>query len=116
MNFGCHSSRARWSRLSLERATLFGILAERSTLDMRLRPPPVELRAERLAVQGERAALADGVGPHEDPVLPGGQAPEDLRLHRLGAGEAQVRLHPRESVGGQARALLDCHPDLVVPV
>ena len=37
----------------------------------------------------------------EDPVLPGGQPAEDLRLHRLGAGEAQVRLHAGERVGRQ---------------
>ena len=39
-----------------------------------------------------------------------------LRLHRLRPAEAQVRLQAGEAVGREARALLQEHPDLVLPV
>ena len=68
------------------------------------------------AVRRQRALLADGVRPLEDPVLPGRQAAEDLRLHRLGPDEAQVGLHAGQRVGRQRRAALDRQPHLVVPV
>ncbi len=42
--------------------------------------------------------------------------PKIARLHRLGAAEAQVRLHAGQRVGRQARALLERDADLVVPV
>ena len=59
---------------------------------------------------------AHGVGPLEDPVLPGGQPAEDLGLHGLGPGEAEVGLHAREGVRREAGALLEREPHLVVPV
>src|SRR6516164_7256064 len=68
------------------------------------------------AVAFQRALVADRVRALEDPVLPGGQPREDLRLHRLRPAEAQVRLHAGERVGGEARALLEENPDLVLPV
>src|SRR4051794_14825374 len=53
---------------------------------------PVELRPPLLPVHLQRALLADGIRTLEDPVLPGGEAAEDLRLERFGPGESQVRL------------------------
>ena len=53
--------------------------------------------AGSIAFQG--AFLADGVGALEDPVLPGGEPGEDLGLHRLRAGKAEVRFHAGHSVG-----------------
>src|SRR5688500_17145465 len=118
--FGCHASSARWRRLSLERSTLFGIFVSLTTLDMacsscasRCRPAfgrtsgpaPVELGAFRLSVEGEGALFSDRVRALEDPVLPGGEAREDLRLEGLRAGEAKVRLHARHRVGRHRGAL-----------
>src|SRR5512132_83182 len=107
---GCHCSSARSSRLSWDRSTLFGILEVRSTLDMGtfffLRAGPIEAGALGASVEGEGALLPHRVGALEDPVLPGGQPAEDLGLHGLGAGEAEVRLHAGERVGGDARPLL----------
>src|SRR5438093_9224975 len=103
MYFGCQCSSARCSRLLLERLTLFGIFSAEimaaslsKTMPRRhgvvLRALPVELRPALLSVDFQRALLADGVRPLEDPVLPGRQPSEDLRLHRLGPGEPQVCL------------------------
>src|SRR5262245_41167426 len=111
-NFGCHSSSARWRRRSEASWTLFGMRAFRST-GMGSGPSPVEFGSLRPAVERERSALADGVGPLEDPVLPRGEPAEDLRLQRLRAGEAQARLHAGERVGREARALLDREAHLV---
>ena len=36
--FGCHASSARWSRLSLDRSTLFGIFVSLTTVDIVLLP------------------------------------------------------------------------------
>src|SRR5438132_704294 len=47
---------------------------------------------------------------------PCAQPPENLRLHRLRAGEAQIGLHAGERVGREARAFLEHDADLVVPV
>src|SRR5262252_6411153 len=47
-------------------------------------PPRIEHRLLAGAVALERALLADRVGALEDPVLPGGEAGEDFRLHGLG--------------------------------
>ena len=58
----------------------------------------------------------DGVGPVEDPVLPGGQPAEDLGLHRLRAGEAVVRLQAGQRVRAEAGALLERDAHLLVPV
>src|SRR4029077_1738399 len=68
------------------------------------------------AVALERAFLADGIGTLEDPVLPGGQAREDFRFHGLGTAEAQIGFEPGEAVSRKARALLQEHADLVLPV
>src|SRR6476661_580838 len=76
----------------------------------------VEFRLLAAAVAAQRAFLADRVGALEDPVLPGGQAREDLRFHRLRADEAQARFHAGETVGREARALLQKDANLVVPV
>src|SRR5438067_2001658 len=90
--FGCHCSRARWSFLSSDRLTLLGIFSLLMAVTLSfsfLRPAHVEVGSHAgLAVERQRALLADGVGPLEDPVLPGGEAAEDLGLHRLRAGEA----------------------------
>src|SRR5262245_39971534 len=47
-----------------------------------LNPVLVERRLHAAAVELQRALGADRVGTLEDPVLPGGQAAEDFRLHR----------------------------------
>src|SRR5258706_49057 len=113
MKLGCQASRARWRRLSSERLTLLGIRSLLTTSDISRisrkgpereaalaprysRPTPIELRPLRLPIERERAALADGVGALEDPILPGGEAAEDLRLKRLRAAEAAARLDERE--------------------
>src|SRR5688572_13057013 len=77
---------------------------------------PVELRPVALAVDLERALVADGVGPLEDPVLPGREPPEDAGVHGLVAVEAQIGLHAGERVGAHRHAFLDCHAHLVGPV
>src|SRR3954467_15353996 len=119
MYFGCQCSSARCKRLLLESPTLFGIrsaeimacsaavsvwVLSSVAKNWWLRPVEIELRPRLRSVGRQRALGADGVGPDEDPVLPRGQPAEDLRLHRLGSGEAQVRLHPGERVGRQRRA------------
>ena len=78
----------------------------------------VEVEAGLLAgaVDLERALVADGVGPLEDPVLPRGEPAEDARRHVLLAGEAQVRFQAGERVGRHRGALLEGDADLVVPV
>src|SRR5436853_5997643 len=81
-----------------------------------LRAVPVELGGFGVAVEGQSALVADGVGALEDPVLPGGEAAENFRLERFGAGEAQRRFHAGERVGREARALLEGEANLVVPV
>src|SRR5260370_31500168 len=76
----------------------------------------VEHRLLAGAVAPERALLADRIGTLEDPVLPGGEAGEDFRLHGLGATEAPGGLEPGQTVRGKAPALLQAHaaPALVV--
>src|SRR5436190_12826899 len=76
----------------------------------------IEVRLHASAVAFQRAFGAGGVGALEDPVLPGGEAAEDLRLHRLGAGKAQVGLHAGETVGGEGSALLQKDAHLVLPI
>src|SRR5687768_4862244 len=107
--FGCQASSARWSRLSLERSTLFGIFVSLTTVDIALSsgPVPVEFGTLRLAVERERAALADRVRSLEDPVLPRRQAREDLRFHRLWSGEAERGLHAGHGVRRHGCALLE---------
>src|SRR5260221_12746755 len=77
---------------------------------------PVELRPSLLPIYLQRAFVADGVRPLEDPVLPRRQASEDLRLHRLGPGESQVRFEARHGIGRKRCACFDGEPHLVVPV
>src|SRR5258706_8463355 len=133
MKLGCQASRARWRRLSSERLTLLGIRSLLTTSDISRisrkgpereaawaprysRPTPVELRPLRLPIERERAALADGVGALEDPVLPGGEAAEDLRLERLRAAEAEAGLHARHGIGRHAGALFERDPHFVFPI
>src|SRR5947208_7362007 len=91
-----------------------GVLCNLGVLGVVLRALPVELRPALLSVDFQRALLADGVRPLEDPVLPGREPSEDLRLHRLGPGEPQVRLEPGHRVGREGGALFDRQPHLVL--
>src|ERR1700732_758223 len=79
-------------------------------------PRRIELRLLAGAVATQRALLADRVGALEDPVLPRGEAGEDFRFHGLGPDEAQIGFHAGETVGRERGALLEEHPDLVIPV
>src|SRR5882724_10585792 len=99
-NPGCHCSSARCRRLSEERLTLFGIFSFSDTLlivilsrvasKVASGPAPIEIRPlAGLAVDRERAFLARRVRASEDPVLPGGEAAEDLGLERFRSDEAQ---------------------------
>src|SRR5215831_11101665 len=81
-----------------------------------LRTLPIELGSALFSVHLQRALVADRVRPLKDPVLPRRQPPEDLRLHRLGAGESEVGLEAGHRVGRERRARLDREPHLVVPV
>src|SRR5471030_2188882 len=81
-----------------------------------LSPFPVVLGLLARTVELQRALRSGRVGTLEDPILPGRDAGEDLGLHSLGAGEAQVGFHADKSVGREARALLDREPYLVLPV
>src|SRR5215472_17759920 len=76
----------------------------------------IEFRLLAAAVAPQRALLADRVRTLENPVLPRGQAGEDLRFHGLRTDEAKVRFHAGEAVGRERGALLEEHADLVVPV
>src|SRR5258708_7738879 len=76
----------------------------------------IELRLLAGAVTAQRAVFADRVGTLEDPVLPRGEAREDLRFHGLRSDETQIGFHAGEAVGRKRRALLQEHPHLVVPV
>ena len=60
---------------------------------------PVEFRLVPRAEDLERALFTGGVGPVEDPVLPGGEAREDFGVQRFGAGEAEARLHAGQCIG-----------------
>src|SRR5262245_42900709 len=79
-------------------------------------PLSVEHRPLAGAVALQRALLTDRVRALEDPVLPGGEAREDFRFHRLRPAEAQIGLEAGEAVGREARALLQEHAHLVLPV
>src|SRR5438128_11051903 len=81
-----------------------------------LRPLAVVFALLARAVEFQRALETGGVGPLEDPVLPGRKSREDLGLHRFGPGEAQIRLQADQAVGREAGALLEDEPYLVVPV
>src|SRR5882672_4019606 len=82
----------------------------------RLNPRHIELRLLAGAIAAQGAIFADGVGALEDPVLPRGEAREDLRFHGLGSNEAQIGFHPGEAVGRKTGAFLEEHPHLVVPI
>src|SRR4051812_10795789 len=92
------------------------LAGELSVVVMRSDPLPVVVGALTGAVAAQCSLGASGVGPLEDPVLPGGEPAEDLRLGRLPAGEAEVGLHAGQRVGGEAGALFDEEADLVLPV
>src|SRR5476651_1476753 len=101
MYFGCQCSSARCSRLLSERLTLFGIFSAEimvrpGVLRMDSAPHscalPVELGSALLPVHLQRAFFSDRVRPLKDPVLPCGEPPEDLRLHRFWPGETEVGL------------------------
>src|SRR4051812_38603056 len=79
-------------------------------------PLPVVVGTLSGAVPAQRTVRSGGVGTLEDPVLPGGEAAEDLRLAGLRSGEAEVGLHAGEGVGREAGPLLDGEADLVLPV
>src|SRR5450631_3415763 len=57
-----------------------------------------------------------GVGPDEDPVLPGRESAEDLGLHGLGADEPVVGLHAGQRVRRQGGSLLQDDAQLVLEV
>src|SRR6185437_6790964 len=82
----------------------------------RLDPFGIEVGLHAAAVSLERTLSTGGVGPLKDPVLPGGKPAEDLGLHGLRAGEAQVCLHTRQPIGGKARAFLEENAHLVLPI
>ena len=57
-------------------------------------PLRIVFGAYAAAVALQRAVLADGVGPLEDPVLPRAQPAENLGFHGFRTGEAQIGLEP----------------------
>src|ERR1700691_2014196 len=79
-------------------------------------PRRIELRLLAGAVAAQRALLADRIGALEDPVLPGGETGENLGFHGFGSDEAQVRFHAGETIGREARALLEEHPNFIIPI
>src|ERR1700730_4551201 len=81
-----------------------------------LYPRHIELRLLAAAVAPQRTVLADRVGALKNPVLPRRQPREDFRFHGLGPDEAQIGFHAGKTVGREAGALLEEHPDLVIPV
>src|SRR5450631_273122 len=81
-----------------------------------LNPRHIELRLLAGTIALERAGLADRIGALKNPILPRGEAREDFRFHGLRADEAQVRFHAGQAVGRERGALLEEHPDLVIPV
>src|SRR5215207_10341612 len=79
-------------------------------------PPHIKRRLLPGAVAAKGAFRPDGVRALEDPVLPRGEAGEDLRLHRLRPAETEVRLHAGERIRREARALFEEYADLVFPI
>src|ERR1700704_431543 len=88
----------------------------RMTAEFASHPRHIELRLLAGAVTPERAGLADRVGALKNPVLPRRQPREDFRFHGFGADEAQIGFHAGEAVRRERGALLEKHPDLIVPV
>src|SRR5580704_16665732 len=76
----------------------------------------MEPRPCAAAVELQRTLLTGRVRTRKDPVLPSPKPAEYLGRDSLGAGEAQIRLHPGQRVGRQARALLDRQADFVLTV
>src|SRR5947209_11463828 len=76
----------------------------------------MEPRPCAAAVALQRALLTGRVRTRKNPVLPSRKPAEYLGRDSLGAGEAQIRLHPGQRVRRQARALLESEADFVVPV
>src|SRR5438270_2851484 len=76
----------------------------------------IEHRPLASAVAAERAFLANGVGPLEDPVLPCRQPREYFRFHRLRSAEPEIGLKAGQSVRRKAGALLKEQAQLVVPI
>src|SRR3979411_2050866 len=68
------------------------------------------------AVATQGTFFTRGVGPYEDPVLPGGEPAEDLGLTRLGADEPVIGCHPGERVRAERGPPLDDDADLVLPI
>jgi hypothetical protein len=104
-------SSARCRRLSSERFTLFGILSLVTAFVMLVSPSVrsgavgVELWTGLLAVQGERALLADGVRALEDPVLPGLRRPKILVSMVSGPAKRRFCSMPVSASGEKPRAL-----------
>ncbi len=61
-------------------------------------PVPVEFGFGAAAVHLQGALLADRIGAIEDPVLPGGQPPEDARLHAFGHRKSQARFQAGQCI------------------
>ena len=72
---------------------------------MLLRSPEIELRPRLRAVGGQRAFLADGVRPLEDPVLPGGQPAEDFVSIVSGPANRRLASMPVSASGDNAARL-----------
>src|ERR1700722_19292308 len=64
----------------------------------------------------QSACIADGVGPDENPVLPGRQTAEYSRFQRLARTETQVRFHAGQGIGRQRTPLFERDAYLAVPV
>src|SRR5579883_3072592 len=77
---------------------------------------PVESGFVAGAKYFEGPCFADCVRANEDPVLPGGQAPEYARLHRLTGPEPQTGLHAGQRIRRESPALLESDSDLILPV
>src|ERR1700691_47374 len=76
----------------------------------------IEYRLLTGAVTLPRSFFADGVGPLENPVLPGGQTREDFRFHCFRPGKAQIGFHAGQAIGRETRAFFQKHAHLVVPI
>src|SRR5258708_39001795 len=77
---------------------------------------PVEFRLAAGAEYLQGARVAHGVGPDENPVLPGRQAAEYPRFQRLARTETQVRFHAGQGIGRQRAPLFEGDAYLLVPV
>src|SRR5580692_6730687 len=77
---------------------------------------PVVVRPLAGPVTAQRPVRSRGIGPLENPVLPGGEPAENLRLAGLRAGKAEIGLHAGQRVRREAGPFLDHEPYLVGPV